>query len=78
MWELIHSLLVSDLCFVYERQPLLEWPCLRKTLNDFKEGRTPSLLQPCPELLDALHHVLRALKHSCPDVCSIPIDLVFI
>jgi len=51
-------------------EPPFHWPHLRKTLNDFKDGRSPPLSKRCPDFDNALCSVLTFF-----DVSFVPIDL---
>ncbi len=55
---------------------LLDWPHLQKTLNDFKDGRSPPLSRRCPEFVGALSSVLAGLSYFY--VSSVPIELLHI
>ncbi len=55
---------------------LLDWPRLQKTLNDFKDGRSPPLSGRCPEFVGVLSSVLASLTYFY--VSSVPVELLHI
>jgi hypothetical protein len=57
-WRILENMLFSNI----QTRGLGLWPNLRKTLNDFKDGRSLPLSKPCPEFVAALSSVLSVLN----------------